>query len=82
MQQTERTGELTAGMRQAQRLIAAGKARRVLLAKDADERLRQTVHAAAEAANVPVEECESMARLGRMCRIAVPCAVAVEERGK
>lgn len=65
-------------MRQVQRLLNAGKARRILLAQDADERLRLTLTQAAQAAGVPVESCESMAALGRRCRIAVPCAVAAE----
>ena len=65
-------------MRQVQRLLNAGKARRILLAQDAAERLRLTLTQAAQAAGVPVEGCESMAVLGRRCRIAVPCAVAAE----
>lgn len=65
-------------MRQVQRLLDAGNARRILLAQDADERLRLTLTQAAQAAGVPVESCESMAVLGRRCRIAVPCAVAAE----
>ncbi len=78
MQQEDR---LVAGTRQAQRLIAAGKAARVFIAADADERIRQTLQNAAQAAFVPVETCESMELLGRRCRIAVPCAVAAEEKG-
>ena len=78
MQQEDR---LVAGTRQAQRLIAAGKAARVFIAADADERIRQTLQNAAQAANVPVETCESMELLGRRCRIAVPCAAAAEEKG-
>lgn len=69
---------LVPGMRQVQRLLNAGNARRILLAQDADERLRLTLTQAAQAAGVPVEGCESMAALGRRCRIAVPCAVAAE----
>lgn len=69
---------LAPGMRQVQRLLNAGNARRILLAQDADERLRLTLTQAAQAAGVPVESCESMAVLGRRCRIAVPCAVAAE----
>ena len=65
-------------MRQVQRLLNAGKARRILLAQDADERLRLNLTQAAQVAGVPVESCESMAALGRRCRIAVPCAVAAE----
>lgn len=78
MQQAAEKGRLVAGMRQVQRLLAAGRAVRVLLAQDADARMQQTLRAAAEAAGIPVESCESMAALGRRCRIAVPCAVAAE----
>ena len=77
LQQGE-TGSLTAGLRQTQRLIAAGRAARVLVARDADERIRRLVVAQAQEAGVPVEMCESMAALGRRCRIAVPCAAAAE----
>lgn len=69
---------LVPGMRQVQRLLNAGQAARILLAQDADERLRHSLTEAAKAAGVPVESCESMAVLGRRCRIAVPCAVAAE----
>lgn len=77
LQQGE-TGSLTAGLRQTKRLIAAGRAARVLVARDADERIRRLVVAQAQEAGVPVEMCESMAALGRRCRITVPCAAAAE----
>ena len=82
MLEAEKGARLVAGTRQVQRLIAAGGASRVLIARDADPRLRQTLQALAEEAGVPVEECESMALLGRRCRIAVPCAAAAETAGK
>ena len=69
---------LVPGMRQVQRLLNAGQAERILLAQDADERLLASLTKAAQAAGVPVVSCESMAVLGRRCRIAVPCAVAAE----
>ncbi|MBQ9197007.1 MAG: ribosomal L7Ae/L30e/S12e/Gadd45 family protein [Clostridia bacterium] len=78
MPEAGKGAKLVAGTRQVQRQIAAGRAARVLLARDADDRLRQTLQALAEAAGVPVEDCESMAALGRRCRIAVPCAAAAE----
>jgi len=81
MQQAEGT-RLAAGMRQTQRLIAAGKAHRVLIALDADAAMRQKARALAQAAGIPAEDCESMELLGRRCRIAVPCAVAAEEKGE
>ena len=74
----EKQGAWVAGTRQVLRQITAGKARRVLIANDADARIRQTLAEAADAARVPVEPCESMAKLGAMCRIAVPCAAAAE----
>ena len=48
------------------------------VAADADARMRDEACAAANAAGVPVQMCESMTALQRMCRIAVPCAVAAQ----
>ena len=81
MLEAGRKAKLVAGTRQVQRLIAAGRASRVLIAQDADACLQHTLRAMAEAAGVPVEECESMAPLGRRCRIAVSCAAAAAEKG-
>lgn len=69
-------GKIAAGFRQAMRAIAQGKAARAYVALDAQESLRAQVIAAAEAAGVPVEQAESMAILGRACRISVGCAAA------
>ncbi|MBO4837035.1 MAG: ribosomal L7Ae/L30e/S12e/Gadd45 family protein [Clostridia bacterium] len=77
MQQTEKRG-LTAGLRQTQRMIASGRAVRVMIASDADERIRLSVQKQAEEAGIPVEMCESMAVLGRRCHIPVPCSAAAE----
>ncbi|MBQ9301207.1 MAG: ribosomal L7Ae/L30e/S12e/Gadd45 family protein [Clostridia bacterium] len=82
MLEVKKEAKLVAGTRQVQRLIAAGRASRVLIAQDADARLRQTLRTLAETAGVPAEDCESMALLGRRCRIAVPCAAAAEEKGE
>ena len=71
---TERT---VAGTRQALREITRGRAKRVYIALDAQERIISEVRTAAEKANVPVEEISDMVALGRKCRIAVSCAVAV-----
>lgn len=77
----QQEGKLIAGARQAQRLMAAGRAARIFIAADADPRMQQTLRDAAKAAGIPAETCESMELLGRKCRIAVPCAVAAEEKG-
>ncbi|MBQ7455726.1 MAG: ribosomal L7Ae/L30e/S12e/Gadd45 family protein [Clostridia bacterium] len=78
MQQSASASGMAAGLRQTLRLIAQGRAARVFIAEDADERMRQAARQAAEAAGVPVESAESMDALRRRCRIAVPCAVAAE----
>ena len=67
-------GKIAAGFRQVMRAIAQGKAARIYVAQDAQESIRAI--AAAEAAGVPVEQAESMAVLGRACRISVSCAAA------
>ena len=68
---------MVAGTRQALREITQGRAKRVYIALDASERIVSEVRAAAEKAHVPIEEISDMAALGRKCRIAVSCAVAV-----
>lgn len=78
MQQTQAAGRMIAGMRQSLRAVNAGKAVRLYVAADADARMRETACNAAKATGVPVQMCESMTALQRMCRIAVPCAVAVQ----
>lgn len=66
-----------AGARQALRALNANRAERVYLANDASPKLRGEVLSAADAAGAAVDESFDMAALGRACRIAVPCAVAV-----
>lgn len=80
MKEAGKTVCLVAGMRQVQRLIASGKAACVYIAKDADEHLRETVSRAAAEAGVEILTAESMAELGRKCRIAVGCAVAASTK--
>ena len=69
-------GKIAAGFRQVMRAIAQGRAARIYVAQDAQESIRTQIIAAAEAAGVPVEQAESMAALGRACRISVSCAAA------
>ena len=68
---------IVAGTRQALREINHGRAKRVYIALDAQERMISEVRAAAEKAGVTVEEISDMTTLGRKCRIQVACAVAV-----
>ncbi len=77
MQGLSQGERIVAGTRQALREIAQGRAKRVYIALNAQERILSQVRAAAEEAGVPVEEICDMTTLGRKCRIAVACAVAV-----
>ena len=77
MQSQSQAMRTVAGTRQALREITRGRARRVYVAMDAQERIISEVRAAAEAAGAPIEEISDMAALGRKCRIQVACAVAV-----
>ena len=78
MQQMQAAGRMVAGMRQSLRAVNAGKAMQLYVAADADARMRDEACAAAKAAGVPVQMCESMTALQHMCRISVPCAVAAQ----
>ena len=77
MQGVSPNERMVAGTRQALREISQGRAKRVYIALDAQERIISEVRAAAEAAGAPIEEISDMAALGRKCRIQVACAVAV-----
>ena len=72
------SGKMTAGFRQTMRAVSQGKAVRVYIAQDAQDSLRSQVLSAAQAAQVPVVQAESMIALGHMCRIGVGCAAAAE----
>ncbi len=65
-----------AGVKQVRRALAAGGAKKLFLAADADPRLTAPLEELARAAGVPVERAESMKALGRVCGIAVGAAVA------
>ncbi len=64
------------GAKQALRALKEGKAAHVFLCKDADDFLYRKVEAACEEANVPVTKMDSMAQLGKLCRVEVKTAAA------
>jgi len=64
------------GVKQSRKAIREGRARRVYLASDADPSLTQPFAEQAQALGIPVFWAETMAALGRACRIAVGAAVA------
>lgn len=72
------SGKTAAGLRQVMRALQQGTAARVYVAQDAQQHICQQVASAAQAAGVPVTQVDTMAALGRACRIAVGCAAAAE----
>ena len=71
------------GLKQTRRLLAAGHAGRVFLAKDADPALVEPLLAACRAVGVPAVTEFTMSQLGRAAGIAVgTAAAAVPSRNK
>ncbi len=76
-------GELTArekvvGLKQTQRAVSQGSARRVYLACDADPALTEPLAALCKEHGVEADCSLTMQQLGRACGIAVPAsAVAI-----
>lgn len=64
------------GARQVLRAVAAGKAERVYIARDADPFVTQPVVNACEKSGVRFEEVGTMQQLGIDCGIGVKAAVA------
>ena len=65
--------EKVIGVKQAARAIRDGRARRVFLACDAEERVIDPIRRSC--VGIPVEEGHTMAQLGRACGIAVGASV-------
>ena len=78
MEDTHSLHPRVTGLRQTQKAVAAGRAARVFLAKDADPARTELIARLCLQAGVPVERDFTMARLGRACRIEVGCAAAAE----
>lgn len=64
------------GVKQVRRALAAGRAKRVYLAKDADPQLIQPLERQASEQGVETAWAESMKALGKACGIAVGTAAA------
>ncbi|MDR3207427.1 MAG: ribosomal L7Ae/L30e/S12e/Gadd45 family protein [Oscillospiraceae bacterium] len=64
------------GVKQTRKVVLAGEAQTVFVARDAEARVVQPVLAACEQAGVPVTWAETMAELGAACGIEVGAAVA------
>ncbi|MBP5662393.1 MAG: ribosomal L7Ae/L30e/S12e/Gadd45 family protein [Clostridia bacterium] len=68
----------TCGTKQVLKALAEGRALRVFIARDADDRIRAKLEQAAREAGIEPEYAESMALLGKQCGIAVGSAAAAE----
>ena len=64
------------GLKQLKKALREGTAATVFVAKDADPRVTEPIYTACREGNIPLEECESMSRLGKACGIEVGAAVA------
>lgn len=66
---------LTVGYNSTIKLIKSGKAKKVFLACDCADFIRESVLSAASAADIAPDVDKTMAELGAMCGIDVGCAV-------
>ncbi len=64
------------GVKQVLRAVENGKAERVFLGRDADSFLYNRVNNLCEEKRVPVTAVDSMAELGKLCRVSVASAAA------
>ncbi len=64
------------GMKETKKALEQGRATRVYVARDAEEAVVRPVIELSEEKSVPVVYVTSMARLGRVCGIAVGAATA------
>ncbi len=77
-EQNEKIGSdrLLAGARETVRALKRGRAAAVYIASDADKSVTAPVEAAAENASVRIIYIDSMAELGKSCKIARPASAA------
>lgn len=66
------------GLKQTARAVKREEAKRVLIARDADPVMLETLRALCEERNIPVEEVSSMRALGTACGLDVGSAAAAE----
>ena len=65
------------GYKQSLRALSDGKAEKLLVAADADEKMTATLKKAAAEHNIPVTEIPTMRELGVICSIEVGSSCAV-----
>lgn len=64
------------GTKQTTKAITKGKVKHIFLAGDAEERITRSVLEACSRQNIPVTWVDSMAELGKACKIKVKAAMA------
>ncbi len=67
---------IVTGTKQTSKAIESGKAVKVFVAKDAEERILRPVLEACAANGVPVVYAETMEELGKACNIKVKAAMS------
>ena len=72
----KQAGKISIGTKQATKLIEAGQAKEVFVAKDADLRVTSKVIALCKKMGVQVTYVDSMKLLGKACGIEVGAAIA------
>lgn len=70
------TEKRVVGIKQVRRALAGGSASAVFLADDADPALTQPIAAACAKDGIPLVRVETMAELGKACRICVSASAA------
>lgn len=71
-----KTGKKVAGLKQTRKAAAAGRAKAVFLARDADPAVTAPVAALCGEAQIPVDTSLTMKELGEMCGISVGASAA------
>ena len=64
------------GIKQIKKALAAGKVKKVFIARDADPALTQPLLAQCKASGITLEKVSSMRQLGDACEISVSAAAA------
>ena len=69
---------IVVGLKQSQKVVREGSAKKVYLALDAEPAIRRQIVELCTAGGVEVVDAASMQELGRACHIEVGAAVAAE----
>jgi len=64
------------GVKQSRKAIREGQAAKVFLAADADPAITESISAECQERGIPMDTENSMAQLGKACRITVGASVA------